>query len=60
LQDSNLIRKIRNILTQKIIRHLNDEAKVDPVKFKEFYDDFSLYFKEGLTKSQDQAEKVIF
>ena len=57
LQDSNLIRRLRNILTQKIIRLLNDESKVDPVKFKEFYDDFSLYFKEGITKSQDQAEK---
>jgi TNF receptor-associated protein 1 len=58
LQDSNLIRKLRNILTQKIIRLLNDEANTDPVKFKEFYDDFSLYFKEGITKAQDQNEKV--
>ena len=59
LQDSNLIRKLRNILTQKIIRLLNDEANTDPFKFKEFYDDFSLYFKEGITKAQDQNEKVL-
>ena len=50
LQDSNLIRKIRQILTQRLIRFLNDEAKMDEEKFKEFYDDFNLYFKEGITK----------
>lgn len=57
LQDSNLIRKLRTILTQRIIRQLNDEARMDEDKFKEFYEDFNLYFKEGITKAQDQQEK---
>lgn len=57
LQDSNVIRKLRNILTQRIIRFLNDEYKMDEEKFKEFYDDFNLYFKEGITKAQTQQER---
>lgn len=57
LQDSNLIRKLRGILTKRIIRFLNDESKVNEEKFKEFYEDFNLYFKEGITKAQDQNEK---
>lgn len=57
LQDSNLIRKLRTILTQRIIRQLNDEARMDEDKFKEFYEDFNLYFKEGITKAQDQQER---
>ncbi len=30
---------------------------MDEKKYKEFYDDFNLYFKEGITKAQDQNEK---
>jgi HSP90 family molecular chaperone len=33
------------------------EQFMDEAKFKEFYDDFNLYFKEGITKAQDQNEK---
>ena len=40
LQDSNLIRRLRNILTQKIIRLLNDESKLE----WQIY-----YIKQGLT-----------
>ena len=57
LQNSNLIKKLRQILTHRLIRFLNDEARMDEAKFKEFYDDFNLYFKEGITKAQDQNEK---
>jgi len=57
LQNSSLIRKLRQILTNRLIRFLNDQSRVDETKFKEFYDDFNLYFKEGITKAQDQNEK---
>ena len=57
LQDSNLIRKLRAILTQRIIRQFNEEARLDEAKFKQFYDDFNLYFKEGITKAQEQQER---
>ena len=57
LQDSNLIRKLRTILTQRIIRQFGEEARADEAKFKQFYDDFNLYFKEGITKAQEQQER---
>lgn len=57
LQDSNLIRKLKSILTQRIIRYLNEESRADDKKFTEFYEDYKLYFKEAIARSQDQAEK---
>lgn len=57
LQDSNLIRKLRTILTQRILRFLNDEAKYDEEKYMEFYSDYNLYFKEGIYRAADQNEK---
>ncbi|CAF0717780.1 unnamed protein product [Brachionus calyciflorus] len=57
LQDSNLIRKLRTVLTQRILRYLNEEAKYDEQKFMEFYSDYNLYFKEGIYRAADQNEK---
>ncbi len=57
LQDSNLIRKIRNILTARVLRFLNEQSIQDPKKFDEFYNDFNLYFKEALMRTMDQNEK---
>jgi TNF receptor-associated protein 1 len=31
-QDSNLIRRIRDVLTRKLIRHLEDQSKEHPVE----------------------------
>lgn len=57
LQDSNLIKKMRNILTHRILRFLNDQSKEDEAKFMEFYKDYNLYFKEAIVRTVDQTEK---
>ncbi|CAF3625532.1 unnamed protein product [Rotaria socialis] len=57
LQDSNLIRKIRLLLTQRITRFLQEQAKKDKVKYQEFYEDYKLFFKEGIVRTADQGEK---
>ncbi|CAF0721246.1 unnamed protein product [Rotaria sp. Silwood1] len=57
LQDSNLIRKIRLLLTQRVIRFLQEQAKKDKPKYQEFYEDYKLFFKEGIVRTADQGEK---
>ena len=57
LQDSNLIKKMRNILTHRILRFLNEQSKEDEAKFMEFYKDYNLYFKEAIVRTVDQTEK---
>ncbi|MCK9224831.1 MAG: molecular chaperone HtpG [Candidatus Muirbacterium halophilum] len=48
LQDSTLITKIRNILTRKVIKFLEEQSKKDKEKFEKFYKEFSVFIKEGI------------
>lgn len=50
---------MRTILTQRILKFFNECAREDESKYKEFYNDYNLYFKEGLFRSTDQSEKVL-
>ncbi len=58
LQDSNLIRKLRSILTNRILKFLNEMSREDDAKFLEFYNEYNMYFKEGIYRATDQSEKV--
>ncbi|KRT78927.1 hypothetical protein AMK59_6630 [Oryctes borbonicus] len=57
LQNSALIRKLRNVLTQKILKFLKDEKKKKPEEYEKFHADYSQFLKEGIVMSHDQNEK---
>ena len=57
LQDSNLIKRLKTILTNRIIKFLNEQSKLDNTKFTEFYEDYKMYFKEAIARSNDTKEK---
>ena len=57
LQDSNLIKRLKQILTNRIIKFLNEQSKLDNKKFTEFYEDYKMYFKEAIARSNDPKEK---
>ncbi|KAL4230152.1 TNF receptor-associated protein 1 [Mactra antiquata] len=54
LQDSGLIRKLNHVLTNKIIKFLHEQAKKDPLKYYSFYEDYGLFFREGIMTTHDQ------
>ncbi|BFZ24303.1 hypothetical protein BsWGS_27341 [Bradybaena similaris] len=60
LQDSHLIRKIRQVLTSRILKFFADQAKKDSVTYQKFYEDYGLFFREGIvtTVEQDQREDI--
>ncbi|KAK6168388.1 hypothetical protein SNE40_020933 [Patella caerulea] len=60
LQDSALIRKLRLVLTNRIIKFFIDQAKKDNEKYMKFYEDYGLFFREGIvtTTEQDQREEI--
>lgn len=39
-QDSGNIRKLRNVLTRRCLKLIDDEAKRDPEKYKKWFNDF--------------------
>lgn len=57
LQNSALIAKLRNVLEARILRHLQDCAKKEPVEFEEFYHEYSLFLKEGIITTYDEKSR---
>ncbi|XP_064636279.1 heat shock protein 75 kDa, mitochondrial-like [Lineus longissimus] len=57
LQNSALIRKLRDVLESRIIKFFTDQAKKDPEKYLKFHEDFGLFFREGIVTTGDQAKR---
>nr|QOC60281.1 heat shock protein 90c [Nilaparvata lugens] len=49
--------KLRIVLTNKILRFLNDKSTQQPQEYADFYKDYNIFLKEGVITSQDQNEK---
>ncbi|MDR2512207.1 MAG: molecular chaperone HtpG [Puniceicoccales bacterium] len=48
MQDSALVQKLNRVLTKRVIKHLDDLAKRDVESYEKFWNEFSLYIKEGI------------
>ncbi|XP_046666004.1 heat shock protein 75 kDa, mitochondrial isoform X1 [Homalodisca vitripennis] len=57
LQNSPLIRKLRTVITNRILRFLQDKANKNKEEFDKFYKDYGIFFKEGIATSSEQLEK---
>ncbi|XP_059483061.1 heat shock protein 75 kDa, mitochondrial isoform X2 [Neocloeon triangulifer] len=57
LQNSALITKLRTILTNRILRFLQEKATKDPEEFEKFYQDYGLFLKEGIVTGAQQMDK---
>lgn len=51
--------KLRNVLTRRVIKHLEDEMKKDKEKYNRWYNDFNTFIKEGLTTDPENAEALL-
>uniref|UniRef100_A0AAZ3QGJ4 Heat shock protein 75 kDa, mitochondrial n=1 Tax=Oncorhynchus tshawytscha TaxID=74940 RepID=A0AAZ3QGJ4_ONCTS len=54
LQESTLIRKLRDVLQQRIIKFLMDQSKKEPEKYAKFFEDYGLFIREGIVTTQEQ------
>lgn len=52
-------RKLRNVLTARILKFLNERSTKQSEDYNEFYKAYGLFLKEGIITSIDQSEKVI-
>jgi TNF receptor-associated protein 1 len=53
LQDSALITKLRNVMTRRICKWFEEEARRDPEKYDRFFREFGIFFKEGICTDLD-------
>jgi len=57
LQDSSLIRKLKQVLTNRVLRYLQERARKERKSYMDFYKDYSFFLKEGIVTSNEQYEK---
>jgi len=57
LQDSSLIRKLRQVITNRVLRYLQERSRKETKSYMEFYKDYSFFLKEGIVTSNEQYEK---
>lgn len=58
MQDSALVQKLNKILSGRIIKHLASEADKNPDSYNEFYAQFGIFLKEGITSDFANREKL--
>ena len=58
-QDSALIAKLRNVVTRRVLKMLEDEMKRDPAKYDAWFADFSQFLKEGLMMDGENKEALV-
>jgi molecular chaperone HtpG len=58
MQDSALVQKLNKILTSRYLKLLAAEADKNPDAYKDFYDQFGIYLKEGITTDMVHKEKL--
>ncbi|XP_051905610.1 heat shock protein 75 kDa, mitochondrial [Hippocampus zosterae] len=57
LQESALIRKLRDVLQQRVIRFLLDQSRKEPEKYNKFFEDYGLFMREGIVTTHEQDVK---
>ncbi len=58
MQDSALVRKLGEVVSKRLLKHLAKEAEADPKKYVEFYKKFSRFFKEGVATDFGNREAI--
>ena len=58
-QDSHLLTKIKNVLTRRVLKVLEDEMKLDGEKYDNWYKEFGNNLKEGLHGDADNAQQIL-
>ena len=47
-QDSALIGRLGRIITTRFIKFLQEQARKDPKKYREFFEEYSRFLREGI------------
>ena len=52
------MQKLRNVITRRVLKMIEDEARKDPEKYNKWFNDFQNYIKEGLTVDHENSEPL--
>lgn len=58
MQDSALLRKLNEVLTKRVMKWLDEEAKADPEKYDKFFKEHGHCLKEGVSTDWSHREAI--
>jgi len=58
LQDNGLIKRLQSVLTRRILKQFQEEAKSNPEKFEKFYKEFNQFLKQGICTDLKWKEDI--
>ena len=58
-QDSSLVMKLKNVVTRRTLKMLEDEMKRDALKYDQWFDAFQQFLKEGLMTDNENKESLL-
>ena len=58
LQDSALVAKLKKVLTRRFLKFLGEQAREDAEKYNDFFADFGIYLKEGVTSDYAYRDEI--
>ena len=58
-QDTNLMLKLKSVLTKRILKMISDEAEKDPKDYLRWYDEFQYFLKEGAASDPEYSDQLL-
>lgn len=58
MQDSTLVQKISDVVTARYLKFLNEQAGKEPEKYIQFWKQFGIFIKEGITMQHSSHERL--
>ncbi len=57
-QSSKIITQLKNVVTSKVIDHLNSMSNKEPEKYEKFWKEFGIFIKEGMATSPEHMDQL--
>jgi len=59
MQDSTLIQKLNKVITKRFLKTLEEKAKKEPEVYDDFWQNFGLFLKEGVTTDYTHRDQLL-
>jgi HSP90 family molecular chaperone len=50
---------LRNVITRRVLKLIDDESKKDPEKYRKWYHDFGQFLKEGVAVDNENKDQIM-
>ncbi|KAJ2614204.1 hypothetical protein H4S08_001827 [Coemansia sp. RSA 1365] len=58
LQNGPIIMRLKSIISSRIIKWLQEEARKDPAKYSQFFNEFGVFLKEGVCQDMENQKDI--